>query len=439
MARKGYKNQNEVEASRIAAKQAELDVEVAEGKLKVLEDFTRKRTEAELKAKAKDLEAEVARVKLQNDAEMAKVEKARETRQQTLDSEREILKKLREQIEACTLRAPQDGQVAYANNSSSRRSDGSGNIELGAQVRERQAIINLPDTSRMKVDCRVHESMKSALKEGLPARVRVVSFPEEIFNGTVSSVSSVAVPGNWPNTDLREYKVEITLTDDVEQLRRLAPGLTAMVELIVENRKNVLQMPIQALVTIGTDNFTYRMTANGPERISISIGANNSASVEILGGLEEGDEVVQNPRTAFAEEIERLEAEAEAANSREAGEFAPTVTQTSGPDGAAARGPRPGGTVPGGGVPAGAPGGGAPARANNDTGGGPPGGGRPSPEEMISRSDTDGDGKLSVSEIKGPMASNFGQVDSDGDGFVTATEIRADFATRDPSAPPTGQ
>jgi HlyD family secretion protein len=268
--------------------------------------------------------------------------------------------------------------------------------------------------------------MISSVAKDLEGLVRVISFPDQVFNGKVSSVSSVAVPGNWPNNDLREYKVEVTLTDAPEVLERLAPGLTAMVELVVDNRKQVLQIPIQSVVTIGTDTFVYRMGSRGPERIKIRVGLNNSAQMEVLEGiaetdgytqLREGEEVVQNPQSAFAEEIEKLQAEIEAERQKAAasGEETPAAA--------------PGTTPP----PNGLPTGGAPGGNGPPTGGAGGDSGRrgpPSPAEAITRSDTDGDGKLSLSEVSEFMKPNFAAIDADADGFVTAAELEAYFKAR---------
>lgn len=417
MSRKGYRNQNDVEAKRIAAKQSKLNLQTAEEELKVFETYNFKRTKAELQAKAEELVRQLERVKLQAEAEMSRAQKLYQTRQQTLNSEREIMAKLRTQIEACTIRAPQDGQVVYANlDSNSRRSDGSGGIELGAQVRERQAIINLPDITQMKVECRIHESLISAIREGVPARIRIVSFPDQVFNGKVTAVSSVAMAGRWPNTDLREYRTEITLTDDVETIKMLRPGLTAMVELLVDNRNDVLQVPIQTIVTIGTSNFVYVVNRSGPERRPVRIGLNNTSHMEIIDGLKEGDRVVQNPRHAFEDEINKLAASMESERAKEA----PATGQPAGSEGGAPGSAGPGSASPGGAPAAGAPGAGARR----------PGGGRPNPETLIANSDADGDGKLSESEAPEQMKANFADIDADKDGFLTKEELAARFAAR---------
>ena len=115
MARKGFRNQSEVDAARIAVKQARLDLAASKDELRVLEEYTKKRTEAELKAQAIELERELERVKIANIAAMARATTAYDNKKQTAIAEREKRDKLEEQIKACTLRAPIAGEVVYAN------------------------------------------------------------------------------------------------------------------------------------------------------------------------------------------------------------------------------------------------------------------------------------------------------------------------------------
>ena len=118
-------------------------------------------------------------------------------------------------------------------------------IEEGANVRERQRIIKLPDLNHMKVDARIHESKISRVEPGLEVEIQVDALPNVTYHGVLESVSSVPVPGSWPNTDLKEYEAEIRITDEVEKVRELRPGMTAALEIIVQERaEDVLQVPV---------------------------------------------------------------------------------------------------------------------------------------------------------------------------------------------------
>jgi HlyD family secretion protein len=305
--KKGYKSQNDLEAARIKVKEMELKLQGAEEELKVLQEFTKKRTEAELEANAREFELELKRVELKAKAALTQFEKDLEAQKLTYEVEKERYDRLLKQVEACTIRATQDGEVVYANLSSSRRSSEPESIEEGATVRERQAIINLPDVTKMKVDCRIHESLIGAIQKGLRAKIRVDAYPDETFEGQVAVVSSVPMTGRWPNTDLREYQTEIHLTDPVEKVRKLRPGLTAQVEILVDRRRDVLQVPIQAIVTVAGQRFAYVYNGTAAERRSVKVGQSNQSHIEVLDGLEESEFVVLNPRSRFDAEIAELE------------------------------------------------------------------------------------------------------------------------------------
>ncbi len=400
--KKGYRTQNELDAARIAVKQAELKLQGAKEELKVLVDFTKRRTEAELKANAKEFELELERTKLKAKAAETQYQKDVEARKLTYEVELERFKDNKEQIEACILKAPQNGEVVYASMSSSRRSSEPVNIEEGATIRERQAIINLPDVTMMKVDCRIHESLIGSIRKGLPARIRIDAYPGQFFNGVVETVSSVPMAGSWPNTDLREYATEIHLTDEVEKIRKLRPGLTAQVEILVDNRADVLQVPIQSIVTVAGKQYSFVINKRGrPERRDVKIGESNQSHVEILDGIEEGEQVVMNPQSRFEDEIGELEAEL--ASKKEG-------------DGLSDLKPPP--PPKGGDKPKEQKG-----KGGENTAKGPPGGFDPA--AIISRLDKDGDGQISKEEASGQMKSRFDAMDSDKNGKISKAEFSA--------------
>ncbi|WP_231746847.1 efflux RND transporter periplasmic adaptor subunit [Maioricimonas rarisocia] len=226
--------------------------------------------------------------------------------QTKLQLEEEELKHLNEQIEACTIVAPEPGVVVYANLRGRREQD---QIREGSTVRERQAIINLPDVTKLKVGCRIHESLIGAVRIGQPVLIYVDAKADDVYNGKVSAVASVASQGDWPNTDLREYATEIVLTDPPAEIADLKPGLTAKIEIIVDSRQDVLQVPVQCVVAVAHERLAWVLTDEGPERRTLKIGKANTSHIEILDGIAEGERVVQNPRTHFAKAISDREAE----------------------------------------------------------------------------------------------------------------------------------
>lgn len=421
--KKGYRNQNDLESARLSVQQAELKLQGAEEELKVLKNFTYQRTIAELEANAAELERELERVKLKANSALAQAQKDVEARQLTAKVERDRYERILSQIKACKLYAPQDGEVVYANlNTGSRRGNEPNAIEEGATVRERQPIINLPDVTDMKVACRIHESLIGPIRAKLPARIRVDAYPDETFQGEVFQVSSVPMTGSWPNTDLREYATEIRLTDSVERIRKLRPGLTTQVEIQIDSRENVLQVPVQAVIGVSDKQICYVLKKDGtPQRREIKVGATNQTHIEVLDGLEAGEQVILNPRNRFSDEISKLESEWNAQRTRE-------NPAAANPDGLAQ--PAPGATAPAGGR---GPGGGPEAASA-------PGGGPPNPEAIFARLDKDSDGKISKAEAPEQMLDRFADLDKDGDGSLSFEEFKTGMGSGRPGGgrPPGG-
>ena len=307
IAKKGYKTLNEVETLRIAAKDAELKLAIAKEKLDVHKKYTYKRTIKELTENAAESGRELKRVERSGIAALTQFQAELKARQLTFEVETGKLADLRRQIKACRLIAPANGKVVYASQQS-RRSEPIV-IEEGAAVRERQTIIKLPDFTQMKVDARIHESKISQIQVGLSVRIRVDAFPETIFNGVMDSVSDVPVAGSWPNMDLKEYEAAIRITDSIEKIQELKPGLTAGLEIIVDEGGdgNVLQIPVQGVVSAGGEYSVFVLTPKGPERRTVEIGRTNDTAIELTKGVEVGEKVILNPRTHFSSEIEDLE------------------------------------------------------------------------------------------------------------------------------------
>ena len=95
----------------------------------------------------------------------------------------------------------------------------------------------------------------------------------------------MASSGNWPNINLKEYVTLIKLTDDVEKVSQLKPGLTAEVEILVDRLSNVLQAPVQSFVERGGQYFVWMQAGDKLERRKVKIGKSNDSMMEIVEGV----------------------------------------------------------------------------------------------------------------------------------------------------------
>ena len=333
MAKIGYKTQTDVESERIAVETQKINLELVRGSKRVLYEFTEKRNLAELEANVKEFGREIQRKESTARAALAQKEAELRARKLTFDVESTKYDRLVEQIKSCKLYAPQDGKVVYANTRDGRATE-QVLIEEGVAVRERQAIINLPDLDLMKVNARIHESRISMVQQGMSAIIKVDAFSEQTFHGIVDSVASVPSSTGGFGNNVKEYEAVIKITDETERVNKLRPGLNASIEILVERRDDVLQIPVQANVTIGARQFVFVVHHKKVDLRSIKVGKTNSNFIEILDGLADGDEVVMNPHSHFKKEITELEAEQAKEQSKEAAKAAELIPLAKPADGA---------------------------------------------------------------------------------------------------------
>jgi HlyD family secretion protein len=431
LAQKGYTSQNELEANRISMTKAEIDLAAAQDKLRVLVDYTKERTIRELTEKAAEAIRARERVERQGIATLAQFEADVKAAELTLKVEQEKLQRAQTQIANSKLYAPQAGEVVYVKEDD-RRGDGSMVIMEGATIRERQELIKLPNLAEMKVDAKVHESLISRIREGLPVRIRVDAVPGIVFTGKVLSISSVPLSGDWMRPDLREYECIISIDYAPGGEVTLKPGLTAEVEIIVQERSDVLQIPFQSILSIGRSKYAFVLTPQGSELRELVIGAANDTHVEILDGVADGEKVILNPRTHFADKLAELEGAAKSEAEAENSGNGPAGGSADAPSGDVAAGGSP---EAAGGPAAASPGG----QAGGPGAGGPGAGGPPNPAQFFARLDKNSDGGVTQDELPEGMASRFATMDANSDAKVDAVEFAAAAkAFRPPGGGPGG-
>jgi membrane fusion protein (multidrug efflux system) len=158
-------------------------------------------------------------------------------------------------------------------------------ISPGALVEPGDVITTLDDISVVKLDFSVPSSYLATLAPGLEIRARSSAFPQEVFQGEVSSVSTQIDPVT------RSITARAIIPN--EQLR-LRPGLLMTVTLF-KNPREALVVPEEALVPTGRQNFVFvvdRATGNTAEKREVTIGTRLEGKVEVLSGLEHGELIV---------------------------------------------------------------------------------------------------------------------------------------------------
>ncbi|HUP78321.1 MAG TPA: HlyD family efflux transporter periplasmic adaptor subunit, partial [Pirellula sp.] len=162
LAAKGTLKALQIESEQFAVQNAQSTLESAQGRLRVLDKLTKEKMLVQLNS-----DIETARAKLESD-------------RNTAAEEKDKLEEIQAQVKACTMRAPADGQVVYANKFGGR-SGGDFIVAAGTLVREQQTVFLLPDPSRMQVKAKVNESRITLIRDGMPVKINVGAVSDELL------------------------------------------------------------------------------------------------------------------------------------------------------------------------------------------------------------------------------------------------------------------
>jgi multidrug efflux pump subunit AcrA (membrane-fusion protein) len=278
MKKKGFRTAFQVKGDELALDQARIALGEANNMLTRLTKQTGPKLIKSLVANVRAIESD----KLMQDASFS------------LESQR--LERIKKNIANCTLKAPRDGIVVYANQTN-RWGMIMAQIDQGVTVRQDQPIFNLPDPRHMRVKARINESKMAMVRTGQDARIQVDAYPERALRGRVAEISAINTPLNA--SDVRVYYANVDILDGFEELR---PGLSAEVSLTIDTHRNVTRIPLESIRWVGEQAYVALYDQSRAEAgkqpwswRTIELGLSDSRYAEIVGGIQAGDRVVANP------------------------------------------------------------------------------------------------------------------------------------------------
>ncbi len=198
----------------------------------------------------------------------------------------------------------------------------------GIQNTEGSTFMTIADMSVITAEVKVDETDIVNIKLGQPADVTVDAIPGKVFKGHVTLVgdqallrsTGIATSQSTSGTEeAKDFKVIITLDTPSDELR---PGLSTTAKITTARKTDVLALPIQALTmyappaaggngkveAASTSSaaasqpkqgvFVLHKDDHGKLRAKFSpvtTGITGATDIEVLSGLQPGDEVVTGP------------------------------------------------------------------------------------------------------------------------------------------------
>ena len=180
-------------------------------------------------------------------------------------------------LSVARITAPFSGTITQAEPTSGDQ------IALGTQA------FRLDDLSSLLVDVQVSEVDINSVSVSQPATITLDAVSGKTYNGTVTEVSQA---GNTTSGEV-DFTVTVKLTDADTQVK---PGMTAAVNIVVNQVKNQLLVPNQAVRLVNGQKVVYILTNNQPKQVVVTLGPSSDTMSVVTGSnLNVGDLIILNP------------------------------------------------------------------------------------------------------------------------------------------------
>ncbi|WP_131820800.1 efflux RND transporter periplasmic adaptor subunit [Desulfotruncus arcticus] len=193
-----------------------------------------------------------------------------EQARQQMNQTNATLSSAQENLADYSVAAPMDGLV------------GEINIESGEMVSSQTNAAVIVSIDTVKVEASIPESIVNELRPGSVVSVTIDSLNKSV-EGTLTTIAPKA------DSDTMGYPVEISVANPSGEIK---PGMTAKIELITGNLKNIFALPVDAVIEQDGQHIVYIVENNQAKEVSVKTGVTNDTLIEITDGLKEGQSII---------------------------------------------------------------------------------------------------------------------------------------------------
>ncbi len=288
-----YISKTELQGDKLSKDKTQLDVEMAKKSKDLLTDYTYKRNLAKLQSDVNQAEMAMERTERKANADIIQAQAELKAKESEFERQKDKLAKVEDQIKKTKVYAPADGLVIYATSAKTGWRGSAEPLDVGREVQEREELIYLPTGNSSDAEVMVHESHLKKITIGMPAIVTVDALAGKTFYGTVQQIAPLPdARSMWMNPDLKVYTTKVSIDGNDPMLRT---GMSCQAEIIVQQYKDALYIPLQAVVRVGAEPTVYVKAGNSLQPRQVKVGLDNNKVIHITEGLKEGEIVLLNP------------------------------------------------------------------------------------------------------------------------------------------------
>ncbi|MCF0177698.1 MAG: efflux RND transporter periplasmic adaptor subunit [Bacteroidales bacterium] len=219
----------------------------------------------------------------------------------SVKSSEATLKEAKEQLAKTLIYAPISGII-------SRMDVEAGERVVGTSQMAGTEMCRIADFSAMELVVDVNENDILKVSPGLNAVVEVDAYLGQEFSGEVTSVANSAKNSTTDQVTNFEVLIRILPESYAALLEKypipFRPGMSASATISTEKKSDILMIPLQSVIY--SDNREKVWVVDKDNKVSareVRTGIQDINNIEIISGLEEGDEIVTAPYSAISEDL----------------------------------------------------------------------------------------------------------------------------------------
>lgn len=190
----------------------------------------------------------------------------------TVQQKRNSLIEAQQNLANYYIRAPFDGMVASIE------------ITKGDYISSNSTIASLITTQKI-AEVTLNEIDVAQVEVGQKATLEFDAVEDLSITGQVVEVDILGEV----TQGVVSYGVKVAF--DVQD-ERIKPGMSVSTSIIIESKQNVLLVPVSAVKTMGEITYVETLINNQPSQQIVTTSSSNDIMIEIIEGLEEGDQVI---------------------------------------------------------------------------------------------------------------------------------------------------
>jgi HlyD family secretion protein len=159
-------------------------------------------------------------------------------------------------------------------------------VNVGSMAAPTAPLVTI-NAQTVKAVVPIEETRLGELKVGQQVKLNLAAFPGQPFTAKIATIS--------PTVDSKTRTATVDLTPD-DPKQQLKPGMFAQAEVALAQRSNVLVVPRNAVVDQAGRSAVFVVVDGLLRRVDIRTGVVDGDRVEVLEGLDDGQDVVLSPR-----------------------------------------------------------------------------------------------------------------------------------------------